>query len=87
MFARIMRGGTKNIKSRRRTLGLAPIAFEANLEKDCDYLFYLPNGETMWLTYSEDKGPTVQAGMWPGDDKTYIEAQNRQRYTNAEELC
>jgi hypothetical protein len=65
---------------------LKPLAFEARIKKDCDYLLHLPNGETAYVAYTEDQGPTLFVGLWPGEEKTFIDARNKHKFDEAHEL-
>lgn len=76
----------KNDKHRDRGSFFRPFAYEADIAKDHDYLLHLPNGETAHLMYSEDQSPTLSVAMWPGEDKTYIDARNQRKYVNAEQM-
>ena len=85
MKSKLLRSSMNDNKERQtKRVNLLPIAYEADIIKDKDYLLHLPNGETAWLTYSEKNGPTLYIGMWPGEDKTYIEARNQRRHMHQE---
>lgn len=38
------------------------------------------------IMYSESQSPTLSVAMWPGEDKTYIDARNQRKYVNAEQM-
>lgn len=73
-------------KTRKRKLNFIPVAYEAEIFKDRDYLLHLPNGETVCVAYDDEEGPTFHVIMWPGENKTYIEAQNHSHFENAGEM-
>lgn len=70
-------------KADRRKLEFTPITFETEISKGCNYLITLPNGETVWLMYSEE-GSTLSVSMYSSNDKTYIEVLNKQRGCSAD---
>lgn len=79
-------GSDANHGPKRRSVDFAAIAYETQIAKDRDYLLHLPNGETVWLAYSDEEGPIVEVGMWPGEEKTYIEVRNDWRHVSYEHL-
>lgn len=70
----------------KNEMQLRPLAFEADIVKERDYLLHLPNGETACVYYSEEHGPTLFVGLWPGEEKTFIDARNKHRFEQAHEL-
>lgn len=86
---RILQRGERGVDDREQeehTLEITPIVCEAKIEKDCEYILSLPNGEKACLLYSEDKGPILAIKMWPGNVKTNIELDEGNYYSDAEEL-
>lgn len=76
----------KHKKLHTKRAKLKPFAYEVEIVKDHDYMLNLPNGETACLFYTEENGPTLSLVMWPGENKTYIDARNNGRYARPEEL-
>lgn len=72
--------------SKTRKIGFRPLAYEAEILNERDYLLHLPNGETVSVMYDDNEGPTLHVILWPGDTKTFIDAKNKQVYNNAEDL-
>ncbi len=81
-----MKSAKHHKTERRIAADFTAIAYETDVAKDCDYLLHMPNGETMWLECTDEEGPTIKVGMWPGDDETYIEVRNDWRYVNNKDL-
>lgn len=74
------------LKAKRRAIKFKPLAYEAEILNDRDYLLHLPNGETACVMFDDTEGPTLHVIMWPGDRKTFIDAKNRYPYLDAEKL-